>query len=105
MFCGLRITIGLSLIVEQILGTHQVSSLFAEDFLVRAICPEYACVMCVLKIDFKYFSSALSIFGVFDWEDGFDSAIEVAWHPVGATYEDVWLTAIAIFEVEDAAVF
>ena len=62
-------------------------------------------MMRVLKIDFKYCFSALSIFGVFDWEDGFDSTIEVARHPVGATCEDMWLTAIVIFEVEDAAVF
>ena len=105
MFCGLQNTIGLSLIVEQILGIHQLSSLFAGDFVVRAICLEDACVVRVLKIGFKYCSYTLSIFRVFDWEDGFDSAIEVARHPVGTTCEDVWLTAIAIFEIKDAAVF
>ena len=73
--------------------------------MVRAICSEDACVVRVLKIGFKYCFSAPSIFGVFDWEDGFDSAIEVARHPVGTTCEDVWLTAIAIFKVENAAVF
>ena len=59
----------------------------------------------VLKISFEDSVYAFAIIGVLDREDGFDPAIEVAWHPVGAACEDVGLAAIAIFEVEDAAVF
>ena len=73
--------------------------------MVGAICTEDTCGVRVLKIGFKYFVDAFAIIGVLDREDSFDSAIEVAWHPVGAACKDVRLAAIAIFEVEDAAVF
>ena len=105
MLCGLLIAFGHSLAVEEILGAYQAISLLAGDFVIGAICTEDACGVRVLKIGFKYFVDAFAIFGVLDREDGFDPAIEVAWHPVGAACEDVGLAAIAIFEVEDAAVF
>ena len=105
MLCGLRIAFGLSLEVEEILGAYQAISLFARDFVIGAICAEDACMVRVLKIVFEYFVDAFTIIGVLDREDSFDTAIEVAWHPVSATCEDVGLVAIAIFEVEDAAVF
>ena len=105
MLCGLRIAFGLSLAVEEILGAYQAISLFARDFVIGAICAEDACMVSVLKIGFEYFIYALAIIWVLDREDSFDSAIEIAWHPVGAACEDVGLAAIAIFEVEDAAVF
>ena len=105
MLCGLRIAFGLSLAVEGLLGAYQAISLIARDFVIGAICAEDACMVRVLKIGFKYFIDALAIVGVLDRKDSFDSAIKVAWHPVGAACEDVGLAAIAIFEVEDAAVF
>ena len=73
--------------------------------MIGAIRAEDACVLRVLKIGFKYFVDVFAIFGVLDRKDGFDSAIEVARHPIGASYQDVGLTAIAIFEIKDAAVF
>ena len=105
MLCCLRIAFGHSLAVEKILGAYQAISVFAGNFMIGAICVEDACRVRVLKIGFKYFVDAFAIFGVLDREDGFDSAIEVARHPVGAACEDVGLATIAIFEVEDAAVF
>ena len=47
---------------------------------------------------------ALARLRCFDWEDSFDAAKEVAWHPVCTAREYPWLRAAAILEVEDAAV-